>query len=71
MQPRSSEPEWIAPKDAARLLGTSTDYVYRHHADVGWPRSMRIGIRIRWRRSEFCEWIERRFDRQPVERVSA
>lgn len=62
-----SPPVWIGPKQAAALLGTSTDYVYAHHTDVGWPRSIRVGLKIKWLEHEFKAWIETRFDRQPVD----
>ena len=58
----NGQPErvWIGPKEAATLLEVSPRYIYEHHEDTGWPRSMRIGRLIKWRRADFVQWIEKR-----------
>ncbi len=60
MQPSQPERIWIGPKEAAALLEVTPEYVREHHEDGGWPRSIRIGRRIKFRRIEFLQWIETR-----------
>jgi predicted DNA-binding transcriptional regulator AlpA len=55
---------WICPKEAARLLESSPWYIYQHYRDAGWPRFIRIGQHIKFRRVEFLQWLETRLGRK-------
>jgi hypothetical protein len=48
----------IGVKDAARLLDSCTDYIYKHRDDAGWPRYLRIGRKIKFNRLEFIAWMK-------------
>jgi len=47
----------IGVKEAARLLDSCTDYIYKHRDDTGWPRHLRIGRKIKFNRAEFVAWM--------------
>lgn len=37
-EPKPAAPEWLAPKEVARLLGRSSSFVYRHADELGAAR---------------------------------
>jgi len=39
-EPKPPTPEWLAPKEFARLLGRSVDFIYRHADELG---AVRVG----------------------------
>ena len=48
----------IGVKEAARLLDSCTDYIYKHRDNPGWPSYLRIGRKIKFNRVEFVAWMK-------------